>query len=59
MSRANRTDEEQDTENDNCVLERLKMKWIRLELNEFEHIKHNNSDQDKMNFNDSAGAVVM
>jgi hypothetical protein len=66
MSRANRTDEQQDTESDivvltcqNCVLEWLKMKWIRLKLNEFVHIKHNNSVQDKNNFNDSAGAVVM
>ena len=29
------------------------------ELNEFMHIKHNNSDRDKMNFNDSAGAVIL
>ena len=30
-----------------------------VELNEFVLTKHNNSDQDKMNFNDSAGTVVM
>jgi hypothetical protein len=34
------------------------MKWIRLELNEFMHIKHNNSDQVRMKFNVSEGAVV-
>ena len=62
MSRANSTDEQQETENDNSRIGMSELCFRVIEneeLNEFVHIKHNNIDKDKMNFNDSVGAVVM
>ena len=62
MSNATHTDEQQDTENYNSriAMSELCSRVIKNEeLNELMHIKHKNSDQDKMNLNDAAGVVVM
>ena len=62
MSRANRTDEQQNTKKFNSRIGMSELCSRVIEngkFNEFVHIKHNNSNQNKMNFNDSAGTVVM
>ncbi|KAG8308825.1 hypothetical protein J6590_100388 [Homalodisca vitripennis] len=64
-SRANRTDDQQETDNDNSRIgmahlrSTVNQKWIDKECNEFGHIDHNSSEPGKRKLTDSANAMLL